>query len=216
MNKLPYTISILDEEDQERDSFFNYFEHFGFNCFEGLHCQATAEELIDTIRSENIDAIAIDYKLMEHGDFYKQNGDYFFKELNETLFNFPSFIITNDPADAKRKSSKINPFFILDKKRMKLEESGLADEIKTIIKNYKDEIEQLTEELKNLEEKRIKKKLLPNQEHRYIEINDILGKTVNNNNLLSKTFYSNDTNDRLDILIEKTEDLLNKISNENV
>jgi hypothetical protein len=216
MNDEPYVIAILDEEDTERDSFHNYFDNFGFTCFEDLHMSSNINDLIETIRTEKIDAIAIDYKLMDHGSSFGFNGDYFFHELNKVLLNYPSFILTNDPDDAKKQSSKINPFFILGKERLSLDNPSLSEEIRTIIRNYKESINDYLTKLSTLEEVRKKDGLSSDEEERYVELNNILDKTVDQQSLLPRTFYSNETNSKLDEILEKTEALLGKVSQKDV
>jgi len=206
-----FCIAILDEEQKERDDFENYFEENGFICLT-LHDISTIDELINAIRSEKIDAVAIDYKLMDHNSSFEHNGDYFLKGIQESLLDYPAFILTNDPHDAKKNHSKINPFYILHKIEMDLTNSSLADDVSTIIQGYKAAIVENTLKLEDLEGKRNRKGLTPAEEELYVELNNKLDKTIDQRSLIPRSFYSIETNSKLDEIIKKTEELLNKVS----
>lgn len=210
MDNERYLIAILDEEQKERETFLNYFE----TSFDVLELEAVDDinQLIDIIRSEKLDAIAIDYKLMDHGSSFSYNGDYFFKELHETLTDYPAFIITNDPVQAKKESSKINPFYILDKGHMDLTNPQLKEDVTNIIRNYKGSIDEKLNELEKLNEIRLQKGLNSSQEDRFVELSSELDGTVDKQNHISRTFYSEGTNKKLDEIIARTEELLKKVS----
>jgi hypothetical protein len=52
---------------------------------------------------------------------------------------------------------------------------------------------------------------LGDKENRYIELNNKLSKSLSGYNALPQTYFSKDTNDRLDSLIKQTEALLKKL-----
>ena len=205
-----YLIAILDEEETEREAFLTYFEG-QFDCIE-LPTMSNIDELVDIIRSEKIDAIAIDYKLMDHNSSFKYNGDYFFKSLQEALLDYPAFILTSDPNHAKQESSKINPFFILDKGGMDLTNSQLRMDVFTIIQNHKNQIKHDLSELKILEEIRAADGLSSIQEDDYVELNNKIAKTVNGKSSIPRSFYSVETNSKLDDVINKAEEILKNLS----
>src|SRR6185295_8789791 len=104
----------------------------------------------------------------DHGsNKFKKNGDSIFKDLLELLKDFPAFIFTNNPSDAKRESKKINPLFIVDKARMNLpdgkEKKEFIDEIKSIINYYKGEVKGKIDRFRSLEALRRRRKLTESQ-----------------------------------------------------
>jgi len=212
MSKEQYRLAILDEEQSERDDFFNYFE-LDFDCI-ALDPMTDIDELISTIRTEKIDAIAIDYKLMDHDSSFKFNGDYFLKSIQDILLDYPSFILTNNPDQAKQESSQINPFYILNKGRMELANPELRMDVLTIIKNYKEQVQKDVMMLRELENIRVIKGLSSSQENDYVELNHKLDRTIDQRSCISSSFYSNGTNSKLDTVINKAEEILKKISDE--
>jgi hypothetical protein len=76
---------------------------------------------------------------------------------------------------------------------------------------YKATVDSSHAELEELEKRREAEGLAPDDEDRYVELNNILDQTVSAKGHISRSFYSEDTNKKLDELISKTEELLNKI-----
>ncbi|HEX8348619.1 MAG TPA: hypothetical protein VF598_01535 [Hymenobacter sp.] len=205
-----YRIAVLDEEQAERDNFINYFEDM-FDVVE-ITKLVNIEELIDVIKSESIDGIAIDYKLKDHGSAFQFNGDYFFKELNQLLLDFPSFILTNDPDNAKKESPAIVPFFIIDKGRISQGNSSLKDDVFKVIDIYKSNIKLNQDRLKELIEIKKSTTLSPKLEQEYININLFLEKTTYSSGVPAASFYSTAIDEKISKLLKSTQDLINELS----
>lgn len=214
MNTPKYTIAILDEEKKERDKFYNFFED-DFIVVE-ISAAESVDDLIEIIKSNKINAIAIDYNLKDHKSKFKENGDYFFKNLNSRIQNFPSFVLTQDSERAKKESTLINPFFIIDKEKINLppgkEKTNFIGEIKNIIKTYDANISNSIKRLKTLEKKRKAKTLSDKEEQEYLELNNYLSKSISGYDSLPLKYFSQDTNKKLDEIISKTDELIKKIS----
>ncbi|CAN2046097.1 hypothetical protein GMMP13_250028 [Candidatus Magnetomoraceae bacterium gMMP-13] len=73
MEKTKYKLGILDEYQDDIDDFLLFFE----NDFEVeiIELSENQDEIIKKILEANLDAIAIDYKLMEHNTKIGFNGD---------------------------------------------------------------------------------------------------------------------------------------------
>lgn len=208
-----YTIAILDEEQKERDKFINFFEK-SFNVVE-LQRVKSIDDLIDRIKSDNIDAIAIDYKLKDHGSDFQENGDYFFNSLIEKIQNYPAFILTQDPEHTKKESKKINPLFIVDKAKLHETDSTIKEsfinDITNLIANYKNDLKAKIERLKELE--KIKgTDDFSKCENEYLTLNNELSKAIIGYSPIPLKFFSKATNEKLDEIISKTDELLNRIS----
>lgn len=208
-----YTIAILDEEQKERDKFLNFFEK-NFNVIE-LTEIISIDDLVERIKSDKIDALAIDYKLKDHGSDFKENGDYFFKSLVEKIENFPAFILTQDPEHAKLESKRINPLFIIDKAKLNeidtIKKQQFMSDISSMIESYKLEFNTKIERLNELEKIKNSSTDFENYENEYLELSNSLSKSIIGKNPIPLKFFSKDTNEKLDEIISKTEELLNKI-----
>ena len=110
---MKYTLGILDEEASQIETIEAVFEDV-FNIVK-IEFASSIEELMDIIKSEKIDVLSIDYKLKDHNSGFQFNGDYFFNELWDKFGDFPAFVLTQDVANAKKESKKINPRFVVDK-----------------------------------------------------------------------------------------------------
>lgn len=73
-----YTIAIIDEEEDQRNQFEFVFEKI-FNVVK-IESFNSTEDLIALIKSESIDAVAIDYRLTEHNSSFRDNGDFFLRK----------------------------------------------------------------------------------------------------------------------------------------
>lgn len=208
-----YTIAILDEEQKERNKFTNFFEK-DFNVVELLSVKSI-DDLIDKIKSDNIDAIAIDYKLKDHGSDFQENGDYFFKSLNEKIQNYPAFILTQDPDHTKKESKKINPLFIVDKAKLHetdtTKKESFINDIKNLIANYKNDLNSKIVRLKELEKIKDTDDF-STYENEYLSLNNELSKAIIGYSPIPLKFFSKETNEKLDEIISKTGELLNRIS----
>lgn len=210
-----YTIAVLDEEIKERNKFVNFFEN-DFNVIP-INYVSDIDKLIEEIKSDSIDAIAIDYKLRDHKNRFKKNGDYYFKELMERLNDFPAFILTQDSKTAKNESKLIKPRFIIDKEIYAL--SGISkkeflQDIRNEIKAYKSTIEEKIKRLKQLEKLKKSKQLDEVLENEYLKLNNDLIESFSGGNKLPMKYFSSETNEKLDEIINKTDKLIKKI-NEN-
>ncbi|MGZ4055280.1 MAG: hypothetical protein ACXVPU_03195 [Bacteroidia bacterium] len=215
MANIKYTIAIMDEEQKERNRFINFFED-DFNVIE-IPFAATVDKLIEIIKSDKIDAIAIDYKLREHNSKFKENGDVYFKQLIDRLQDFPSFILTQDALKAKKESKLIKPRFIIDKKilhsQIVAETKQFKEEVKLEIKTYKTQFDIKLKRLKQLEKiKSSKAGLSEELENEYLNLNNEIAQSLSGYKSLPLKYFSQDTNKKLDEIISKTDEFIKKIS----
>lgn len=213
-----YTLGILDEEESEIEVIEACFEDdFNITRISSIN---SIEELIQIIKEEKIDVLSIDYKLKDHNSEIPYNGDYFFTEIMERFGDFPAFVLTRDVENARNQSKKINPRFIVDKtnihnyllKEFKDDKEKFIEDLQFEIIVHRNKVEEDIAELKELQE------LIDNggdisgkDQNRYMELNNRVEKSISGYSQIPMTYFSKETNDRLDDLIQKTEDLLNKL-----
>lgn len=210
-----YTIAIIDEEKNQRDQFEFVFSK-AFNVVQ-IDSYESTDSLIALIKSENIDAIAIDYRLTEHHSTFKNNGDFLFKEIRKYLFEFPVFILTRSANEVKQICKTVDPSFIVDKKNINFgrgeqeQEQLFLESIATKINIYKSDLQEKIEGLNQLEELRKNDPTEFNKyEGEYINLNFELSKYICSAQI-PLTYFTQQSNDRLDALIAKTEDILKKL-----
>jgi hypothetical protein len=212
--KVNYTIAILDEEARERDRFSTFLEK-DFTVVE-IPFVSSVDALIGKIKELEVDAIAIDYKLKDHDSRFKENGDFFFKNLISQLQGFPAFILTQDADKAKKESKLINPRFILSKSIMHIKSSTEEDRkafketIRLEIVSHKTIIQAKVKRLNELQKLKKAKKLTPILENEYIELNNQVSKMITGDEIPMK-YFSSETNKKLDDIISKTDSLIAKI-----
>ncbi|WP_300022915.1 hypothetical protein [uncultured Maribacter sp.] len=214
---MKYTLGILDEEIEQIDTIEAAFEDV-FNIVK-IEYAKSIEDLIDIIKSEKIDVLSIDYKLKDHNKGFEFNGDYFFNELLEKFGEFPAFVLTQNVLNAKKESKKINPRFIVDKAEIhsflnpdnKVEKKKFVEDLIYEIEIHQNKIQEDINELKALESLLEKGEKLGDKENRYIELNNKLSKSLSGYDALPQKYFSEGTNERLDLIIKQTEELLKKL-----
>lgn len=213
-----YTIAIIDEEEDQRNQFEFVFEKI-FNVVK-IESFNSTEDLISLIKSESIDAVAIDYRLTEHNSSFRDNGDFFFKEIRKNLLEFPVFILTRSSDEVKRICKTVDPSFIMDKENINFgkgeldKEKEFLESIKTKINIYKTEVNEKVEKLTEYENLRKNNpQEFLNIENDYINLNFELSRYISGASYIPITYFTQASNERLDSLIAKTENILKKLDN---
>ncbi|KNB62257.1 hypothetical protein [Chryseobacterium sp. Hurlbut01] len=212
-----YTLGILDEEETEIEVIETCFENeFNIITISSIN---SVDDLINIIKEEKIDVLSIDYKLKDHNSNIPYNGDYFFTEIMERFGDFPAFVLTRDVENARNQSKKINPRFIVDKEdihkfmldKFKEEKNKFIEDLQFEIVVHRNKIAEDVAELQELQELMDSQDLSGSDQNRYMELNNRIEKSISGYSQIPMTYFSKETNDRLDDLIQKTEDLLNKL-----
>lgn len=217
MDKERFKLGIIDEDKSEVEEFFRFFEEV----FEPIEIELSndKQEIIQNIIDAQVDAVVIDYKLMEHGgSSLTFNGNELLQELNNRLYNFPAFIMTNYPPDAR--NHRIDPFRIISKEFMQPDKNmhkykegqELIKTIKTMIKNYKDDLAEKEKRLLELINKRkIEGKLSDFEEEETIELDTFLEKSIDMRSRLPKKWKRPEEVSKLDELIKDTKELVDEL-----
>lgn len=205
-------IGFIDENAGQRSSFYHAFiEDFNVYIFEPDE-NSTEEELIREAFDNHVDILIIDYQMDELLNF---NGDSIDRKLHEINPYFPVIVLTSYENDAIGHIDDVRVMYgkeILDNETSPEKLELFKKKIIALINHYDSEIKEAEERLRSLEEKRVTEGLESSEEQKYIEDNNFLGKVYGEGEYLSGAFYSIETNKKLDKLIEKTEQLLAKIS----
>lgn len=206
-----YKIGFIDEDATQINTFYQTFKS-DFEVYEfDLSQQIEPEEIIFNTFDNHLDALIVDYRM---DDFFKFNGNVLVEKLDEINPFFPRIVLTSYPLEALDFVDDPN---IVNTKEIWSGDSASDLEIFTkklnrIINSYYEKINDSEEELKALEEKRKELKLDEIEQKQYVELNNFLSKTVGEKRDLVETYYSQETDEKLESLLEKTEAILNKLS----
>lgn len=204
-----YKIGFIDEERTQVQQFYQTFkDDFEIYEFE-LTKDAKPESLIKQAFAEHLDALVIDFRM---NGFFGFNGDLIVEKLDEINPFFPKIILTSH-IEALDFVDDAN---IVNSKEIWSGESNndldfFIKKLNRSISTYYKKIKDSEQELMVLEEKRKKLGLDSSEEVKYIKLNNFLSKIAGQSQDLPKEFYTQETNEKLDILIEKTEQMLNKL-----
>tara|TARA_B100000780_G_C21108003_1_gene447547 strand:- start:1546 stop:2175 length:630 start_codon:yes stop_codon:yes gene_type:complete len=204
-----YKIGYVDEDKGQRNSFYHFlkddFEVVLFEITEETESKSLAEEIL----ASSLDMLVLDFRLDENGliDF---NADELIEKIQEINKHYPLVIITSHELDALDHIPNAN--LVNGKDEMLGAKIDIfKQKLNKIAVSYKATIDSSQAELEELEKRRETEGLAPDDEDRYVELNNFLDQTVSAKGHISRSFYSEDTNKKLDELISKTEELLNKI-----
>ncbi len=211
-----YRVLIVDERVDDIDQFKNMFDLvLDFEVF-GLDKLDYDEYLFDFIRDNEIDAVAIDYKLRELQSSFTKNGDSYLNELLDNFENFPTFILTNNVNDAK--AHQIDPFKIIDKDVIAVDldnetqvakATELIDNIRFLINNYRTNLEHKENELAGLISKQEKGEPLSEDDlQRMIELDNNLENSLSKRLRIPSTWKSPSGLEKLTNLVNQTEEIL--------
>lgn len=208
-----YKIGFIDEEATQINTFYQTFKN-DFEVYEfELNQNIEPEEIIFNAFNNHLDALIVDYRM---DDYFGFNGNVLVEKLDEINPFFPRIILTSYPLEALDFVDDAN---IVNTKEIWSGDSDSArnleiftKKLNRVINSYYEKIKDNEIELKKLEEKRKTVSLEPTEEDRYIELNNFMSKIVGENKVLPRSFYSQETNAKLDSLIEKTEQMLEKLS----
>lgn len=205
-----YKIGFIDEDEKDRLHFRQTFkDEFEIYSIE-FDKNSTEDDLIREAFDSQVDILVIDYRMDAALGF---NGDSIARRLDEINPYFPKIIWTSHEGDAINFVDNVN--LINDKDDSTEKPDFFISKFNRLINDYYEDITNAEEKLRILEEKRKTEGLTSYEEQEYVGVNNFLGKVFGGGEYLSGTFYSVDTNKKLDSLIEKTEQLLNKLSENN-
>lgn len=203
-------IGYIDEDKAQQNSFYHLFrDDFDVIIFD-ITEETNERNLVDEIFKSAIDMLVLDFRLDENGlvDF---NADKIVDSIHEINLYYPLVILTSYEVDALDHIE--NAHLVNGKDEMLDSKIDIfKQKLKSISNDYKQRIKTSENELRELEEKRISGSLNAKDEDRYVELSSFLDQTVSAKGRVSRTFYSEETNKRLDNLIELAERMLKKIS----
>jgi len=207
-----YRLGYIDEDEGQRNSFYQFLkDDFEITLF-GITEETELDSLVEEIFQSGIDMLVLDFRLDETG-LVNFNADSLVDKIQERNLYYPLVILTSHEEDAMDHISNAN--LINGKEEMLGSKVQLfKQKLNKIVNGYQTRVSEAETELEELENKRQNDGLDAKEEDRYVELNNYLDKTMTAKSRISRTFYSEDTNKKLDDLIEKTSEILSKIEKE--
>lgn len=205
-----YRLGYIDEDAGQRSSFYQFLkDDFDITLFE-INDETDVDSLVEDVFQSGIDMLVLDFRLDE-GEYLDFNADSIIEKIQERNLYYPLVILTSHELDALDHISNAN--LVNGKEEMLGPKVDVfKQKLTKIIQVYQSQLSDAENTIKNLEFKRQSGTALTQpEEDQYVELNAFLEKTMSANSTISRTFYSEGTNKKLDDLIEKTEALLSKI-----
>lgn len=176
------------------------------------------EELIDIIISFNPSAVISDFRLNEFKPDVTYNGVDVVNAVLEKKKDFPCFVLTSFDDSAAQQSEDVNIIYIKELMNDSKSESeakiSFYGRIRLQIQKYKAKLVLSEDIIKHLEKTRSERPLTSSEEQQYIDSNVLLDRYTDNSGSLPRAFYHKDTNDLLQTIISRADDLINKLKEE--
>lgn len=206
-----YKVLYIDEQEEERE----LFEQLEDSSLEILtmHPYPSEEEMMKFIWSDNFDAVVVDYGLMKGDPNIKYNGSDILFKINEEREDFPALIFTQDLTQDNGVDEIVPSTKILLKDD--LERRGtesIRRKIKSYIKFYQRENEQLSRELNELIAKRRKQDnhLSDADLERLNYLDTKIERRLNGKRMFPNLLKNSKNFQELNELIKKAENFLNE------
>lgn len=216
-----YKILFIDEEKETLEDFEDFVEAFSakteLNAITKLPL-ADKEEMIELIIKLAPDALISDFRLNEMKTDIKYNVPYNGVELVEEFqsirTDFPCFILTALDDEAVNQSDDVNIVYVKNILHNKEEGNAKAkflDRVVSQIEHYKKKIENAKNELTELVKVRKAGEANIEIENRIITLDNFLEKSIDARNAIPAEFKTLSNSNRLDSILNKVDDLLNKL-----
>lgn len=216
-----YKILFIDEEKETLEDFEDFVE--GFSAKIELTAitklpLADKEEMIELIINLAPDALISDFRLNEMKtdiDYnIPYNGVELVEEFQSIRTDFPCFVLTALDDEAVNQSEDVNIVYVKNILHNKEEGNAKAkflDRVISQIEHYKKKIENAKEELTELVKVRQAGEANIDIENRIIVLDDFLEKSIDARSSIPSEFKTLSNSNRLDNILNKVDDLLNKL-----
>lgn len=216
---MAYKVLFIDEEIEQQESFEEYFEESGKDIeIVSLLPLPSLEEMILKIDEEHPDAIVSDYQLNEIKTDIKYNvpynGSIMVKEYRRRHANFPCFVLTSFDADAINQSDDVNLVYVKNVLHNGEAEAKAKfdDRVVEQISKYKKSIEEASEEMSILLQKRVDGTSTAAEEDKLIELDSFIERALDSESKIPHGLKGLSNQERLNSLIDKVNQLLIKLS----
>jgi DNA-binding NarL/FixJ family response regulator len=218
-----YKLLFIDEEKETLEDFEEFVEYFPAKTELIAITQfplANKEEMIEYIIKLAPDALISDFRLNEMKTdidyIVPYNGVDLVEEFQSIRNHFPCFVLTALDDEAVNQSDDVNIVYVKNIIYKKDEGEGKAkaqflDRVVSQIEHYQKRIENAKKELTELVKLREAGEANFDVENKIIELDDFLEKSIDANNSIPTEFKTLSNATRLDNILNKVDNLLNKL-----
>lgn len=219
-----YKVLFVDEENGMLDDFKDYVEESDSKTKLEVITQLpleSLEDMIEQIFKLGPDALITDFRLNEMKEDIDYNVPYngvdLVQEFQSRRQDFPSFVLTAVDDEAVSKSDDVNIVYVKnivfkkEEEGKRKEKASFLDRVFSQIEHYKSRIEKAKAELADLLQKREEGEANYEIEHRMIELDTFIEKSIDAKNSIPAEFKSYSNTDRLNDILGKVDELLKKI-----
>jgi hypothetical protein len=216
-----YKILFIDEEKTTLEDFEEFIDKSALKAEIipiTMFPLSDLDEMIESIVKIAPDAIISDYRLNElKTDIkytVKYNGVDLVEEFQTIRSHFPCFVLTAVDDEAVGSSEDVNIVYvksILHKAEVENSKSPFLARVISQIEHYKNKIEISKKEIAELIEIRKNGNADISIENRIIELDNFLEKSIDAKNVIPSEFKTLSNSNRLDGILKKVDELLNKL-----
>lgn len=213
-----YKLGIIDESEKDRIKTIAHFEDnniYNFDCVVLSLDINSEDELIEQIIENDLDCVAIDYKLIDHPKL-NFNGHIVLNKVLAEKYKFPAFILTNLVPDASQEN--IDDFRIISKRTINpesLEGEELITKLKNYIDKYYKEIHEKEDQLYSLIEKERLNELSDSDRNLMLEIDDFLEHSLSSKSKIPTGWKKPNGFEEISSMKKLAEEILKEIKSEN-
>lgn len=211
---MSYKVAYIDEVDSDIRSFKRSVLLRANEKFEvvSFKPKSSITETVKEIFESHVDAIVADFRLSEEDPTVHYNGSDVIREILNIRKDFPVFILTSFEDDAIDKGFDVN--IVYEKKEIQ-ESPKFFEKVITQIKKHKAKVEMAEIRLLELIGKRKKEALTYAEEEELIELDSVIEKNLDKKGAIPDDFKKNTNTERLNDLINKTDELIREIKSKN-
>lgn len=205
-------LGYLDEEKGNRNTFNRVFKKdFDVVMLDDNIKIATIDMVLDEIEHQNIDVLAVDFKLAD-GGWVSYNGDEVVRAIWEKKRFFPVFMLTSFVDNALKKMD--NVFLVNDKDILSNDAkvTTLKKQIFTSVETYHRIVEEKSKRVRQLVEKQKKGNLNADEESELLQLNVEMHAIDPKGNPITPDMMQTDSLKDLHKMVDLANALLNSIT----
>lgn len=210
MTNIKYRIGFIDEAPEWILQFKRFASgNFNVESF-ALSENTTLDNLVDEIRSKNLDCLVVDFELKE-SELLQFNGDEIVAKIREKTPHFPLFIITNkDEIDVLNQVEDNDIVYDKDLLTNDKKETFII-RIKNKIEHYYTKIEYANQEIERLTKLKTERNLSPSEEEQLYNYYLFQEEIYPDEKVLPSNLTRPESISRLNDFVENTKQILEEL-----
>ena len=205
-------------DDSESDIIPFVIKMDGTELFETTYIQVTDEmtlkDLLQQLESRHFDCLVVDY-FLKQGARVNFQGDDLVAAYQAKYPKFPIMMLSNKDDGAIEDAENIDVMLIRSKQSYTKTPDVFIALLQKIIENYKGSLASASKELEELKQKDSGGALDALEEERLVELDAFLDESLDSSNKIPNTVRVSSNAKRLDTLIERADQIIEKLKSKN-